>query len=60
MLTGIFIALSFVTLLGYATVAVRTKSLPSPPALAKWFNRVVGSVFASFGAALAALRRPDA
>jgi len=59
-LTGIFMALSFITLLGYALVAGSAKSLLVKPNFAKWVNRVVGSVFISFGAALLALRRPTA
>ncbi|WP_309376459.1 LysE family translocator [Rhodoferax sp.] len=57
-LTGIYMALSFVCLLGYAMVAVRARKVLLRPNFAKWVNRVVGSVFISFGAALLALRRP--
>nr|WP_319564464.1 LysE family translocator [uncultured Rhodoferax sp.] len=59
-LTGIFMALSFSTLLAYASVAGRARALLAKPNFAKWVNRVVGSVFISFGAALLALRRPAA
>jgi threonine/homoserine/homoserine lactone efflux protein len=59
-LTGIFMALSFITLTGYALVAGRARSLLVKPNFVKWINRVVGSVFISFGAALLALRRPTA
>jgi threonine/homoserine/homoserine lactone efflux protein len=57
-LTGIFMTLSFFTLIGYALVGSRARSLLLKPHFAKWVNRVVGTVFISFGAALLALRRP--
>lgn len=57
-LTGIFMFLSFVTLMGYASIAGRPKSLLVRPRLLKWVNRFVGVVFVSFGVALLALRRP--
>ena len=57
-LTSIFMALSFFTLLAYATVAARAKNVLQKPHFVKWINRVVGGVFISFGAALLALRRP--
>lgn len=57
-LTSIFMALSFFTLLAYAMVAARAKFLLQQPHFAKWVNRVIGTVFISFGAALLALRRP--
>jgi len=56
-LTGIFMALSFITLSAYALVAGRARSLLVKPNIVKWINRVVGSIFISFGAALLALRR---
>lgn len=58
-LTGIFMVLSFITLLGYASVAGRARFFLVKPRVSKWINRVVGSVFISFGAALLALRRPQ-
>ena len=57
-LTGIFMALSFATLIAYAMVATRAKKLLLRAAFAKWLNRVIGALFISFGAALLALRRP--
>jgi len=57
-LTGIFMTLSFFTLVGYALVASRARSLLFKPGVVKWLNRVVGAVFISFGAALLAMRRP--
>jgi threonine/homoserine/homoserine lactone efflux protein len=57
-LTGIFMTLSFFTLIGYALVGARARSLLIKPHFAKWVNRAVGTVFISFGAALLALRRP--
>lgn len=59
-LTGIFMMLSFVTLIGYAMLATRARSALLQPRIAKWINRLVGTVFISFGAALLALRRPVA
>jgi homoserine/homoserine lactone efflux protein len=57
-LTGIFMILSFFSLVGYALVAARARSLLYKPRFVKWVNRVVGAVFISFGAALLAMRRP--
>jgi len=59
-LTGIFMVLSFATLIAYAMVAARAKNLLQQAACAKWLNRAIGAVFISFGAALLALRRPAA
>ena len=59
-LTGIFMALSFTTLIGYALLGARARNLLHKPRFAKWINRVVGTVFVSFGAALLTLRRPVA
>lgn len=56
-LTGIFMSLSFFTLIGYALVASRARSVLFKPRVVKWFNRVVGAVFISFGAALLSIRR---
>jgi homoserine/homoserine lactone efflux protein len=56
-LTGIFMGLSFCTLVGYALVASRARSVLFKPRVVKWFDRVVGAVFISFGAALLAMRR---
>ena len=59
-LTGIFMGLSFVTLLGYALLASRAKSFLSMPHVMRWFNRFVGAAFISFGAALLSVRRSPA
>jgi threonine/homoserine/homoserine lactone efflux protein len=59
-LTGIFMLLSFATLIAYAMVAARARNLLLQAAFAKWLNRAIGAVFISFGAALLALRRPAA
>jgi threonine/homoserine/homoserine lactone efflux protein len=59
-LTGIFMGLSFATLIGYALIGARARTLLLRPRFAKWMNRVVGAVFVSFGAALLSLRRPVA
>lgn len=57
-LTGIFMTLSFSSLLSYAFLARRAKNFLVRPLFAKWGNRLVGAVFISFGAALLTLRRP--
>lgn len=57
-LTGIFMALSFSALIGYAAIGARARTLLIRPRSAKWINRVVGAAFVSFGAALLTLRRP--
>jgi threonine/homoserine/homoserine lactone efflux protein len=56
-LTGVFMTLSFIALLGYAMVAARARALLLRPLFARWVNRVVGVVFISFAAALLTLRR---
>ena len=55
--TGIFMGLSFVTLISYALIGARARTLLLRPHFAKWINRVVGAVFVSFGATLLTLRR---
>ena len=57
-LTGIFMALSFAILMGYAVVGARARAVLATPHIAKWLNRLVGTAFVSFGAALLSLRRP--
>jgi len=56
-LTGIFMALSFFTLLTYASLAGRVRHVLIKPRFARFVNRVVGAVFVAFGAFLLALRR---
>lgn len=56
-LTGIFMGLSFFTLMGYAMLASRARSVLFKPRIVKWFNRTVGVVFISFGAILLTIRR---
>ena len=56
-LTGIFMGLSFLSLLSYALLAVRARRLLVRPQFARWVNRGVGATFISFGLALLALRR---
>jgi len=56
-LTGIFMGLSFLTLIGYALLASRARSALLKPLAVKWFNRLVGAVFVSFGAALLTMKR---
>ena len=56
-LTGIFMGISYTAHMSYALLASRAKGFLLRPALAKWMNRVVGTVFISFGALLLALRR---
>jgi threonine/homoserine/homoserine lactone efflux protein len=55
--TGIFMGISFATLIGYALIGARARTLLLRPHFARWINRVVGAVFVSFGAALLTLRR---
>ena len=43
--------------LGYALLASRARSVLLRPRVVTWFNRVVGAVFISFGAALLTVRR---
>ena len=57
-LTGIFMSISFASLLSYAFLARRARGVLSNPIFARWGNRVVGTVFIAFGAALLTLRRP--
>lgn len=57
-LTGIFMALSFVTLMVYASVAAQARVALRHSHFVKWVNRVVGTVFISFGALLLIMRRP--
>lgn len=59
-LTGIFMGLSFFTLMGYALLASRARSVLFKPRIVKWFNRTVGVVFISFGAVLLTMRRSPA
>ena len=56
-LTGIFMGISYTAHMSYALLASRAKGFLLRPALAKWMNRVVGTVFISFGTLLLTLRR---
>jgi homoserine/homoserine lactone efflux protein len=56
-LTGIFMVLSFTTLVGYALISSRAAPFLVRPRFAIWVNRVVGTVFMAFGATLLFLRR---
>jgi threonine/homoserine/homoserine lactone efflux protein len=56
-LTGIFVSLSFMSLLSYALLASRATTLLSRPGFAKWLNRTFGTIFIAFGVALLTLRR---
>jgi len=56
-LTGIFMLLSFITLIAYASLAARAKRALQRPSLITWVNRVFGAVFIAFGAVLLTLRR---
>jgi threonine/homoserine/homoserine lactone efflux protein len=56
-LTGIFMCLSFMTLIAYALIGLRARTLMLRPRFSKWMNRVIGCIFMSFGAALFTLRR---
>lgn len=56
-LTGIFVTISFTTLISYAHLASRASSWLARPGLAIWVNRTFGAIFIGFGAALLNLRR---
>lgn len=56
-LTGIFMALSMVSLLTVGGLAQRARGVLRRPHFLKWLNRLMGSVFVSFGVALLRLRR---
>ena len=56
-LTGLFMALSFTSLVTYALLASRARALLARPRFTLWLNRGVGAVFVGFGAALLTLRR---
>jgi threonine/homoserine/homoserine lactone efflux protein len=56
-LTGLFMALSFVSLITYALLASRARAVLMRPRFSLWVNRTVGAIFVAFGAALLALRR---
>jgi len=57
LLTGIFMAISYVSHLGYAMIASRAKGALLKPFFATWLNRIIGAAFVFFGALLLALRR---
>ncbi|MFD4840199.1 LysE family translocator [Achromobacter sp. NPDC058515] len=56
-LTGIFMAMSLVSLLTYGALARRARGLLRQPRIVVWLNRVVGSIFVAFGLALLRLKR---
>ena len=57
-LTGIFMVLSFVTLITYASIARRARALLIRTRVADWINRTLGLVFIGFAALLLMYRRP--
>ncbi len=59
-LTGLFMALSFTSLVTYAMLASRARALLARPRFTLWLNRSVGALFVGFGAALLTLRRQTA
>ncbi len=59
-LTGLFMALSFASLITYALLASRARAVLTRPRFSLWMNRTVGAIFVAFGAALLALRRQAA
>ena len=59
-LTGLFCALSFASLVTYALLASRARALLARPRFSLWLNRSVGAIFVGFGAALLTLRRQAA
>ncbi|HYD80094.1 MAG TPA: LysE family translocator [Paucimonas sp.] len=56
-LTGIFMALAYLTHLAYAIAASRARKMLRRPGFAKWLNRTVGATFIGFAALLLAARR---
>lgn len=56
-LTGIFMALSFGTLVAYAFLAHHVAGVVCLPRLSVWANRFFGTMFIGFGASLLVLRR---
>ncbi|MBW8757856.1 MAG: LysE family translocator [Burkholderiales bacterium] len=60
LLTGLFMALSFTSLLAYALLAARARALLARPRFALWLARGVSAIFVGFGAALLTLRRQGA
>lgn len=60
LLTSIFMGLSLASLSLYAAAAAQVKGLLTQPKLSVWINRLVGSTFIGFGAAILAMRRPAA
>jgi len=59
-LTGIFMAMSLVSLLTYGALARRARRLLRQPRIVVWLNRLVGSIFVAFGLALLRLKRSAA
>ena len=59
-LTGLFMALSFASLVTWALLAARARALLARPRFSLWLGRSVGAIFVGFGAALLTLRRQAA
>ena len=59
-LTGLFCALSFTSLVTVALLASRARALLARPRFSRWLNRSAGAIFVAFGAALLTLRRQAA
>lgn len=59
-LTGLFMALSFTSLVTYSLLASRARALLAGPRFSLWLSRGVGAIFVGFGAALLTLRRQSA
>ncbi len=57
-LTGIFMGLSILSLMGYALLARQARGFLLRPLLVRWLNRTIGGIFISFGVLLLSLRRP--
>ncbi len=56
LLDGTFVILSFLAIMGYSLLAARSKDFLLGSAR-KWFDRIAGGIFVSFGLALAASHR---
>lgn len=59
-LTGIFMTISFCSLMSYALMSSRARHLLAIPRFVKWMNSTVGTVFIGFGALLLVIQRPVA
>lgn len=57
-LTGIFMGLSMLSLMGYALLGRQARGFLLRPMLVRWLNRTIGGIFIGFGVLLLTVRRP--